>query len=192
MGATVVGVYTRVAGVWERCNDGTPVGFSGPQTRVAGVWENCVTVETKESNVWKVCWVNIDGELSLGNIDSTDFDLSPYSLYTEVEYQSDGDITYYNFGNNTGTSSWRPYDCGREYEIKFERQAGATADHEPTLNTWLDLTDPATNHDIWDSQVGTGYYAKSGEYLVRIREKVTAPSAGNDSGVYSYEMFAEI
>ena len=197
MAAIEVGVYTRVAGVWERCNDGTPTGFSGPQTRVAGVWENCVTVETKQSNNWEICWVNIDGEIDIQVLLDFGSDAtSPYSSTCQAIFESDGDFGFRSYNNNAAapgytyrSDQWRKYDCGRDYQIKWEEDnssGGVSFSRSPTLaeNTWADLSTTYTFTGTLNT--GTSFGNGSYGFTVRIREKVSAPSAGNDSASISW------
>lgn len=190
--ATIIGIYTRVAGVWTRCNGGTPIGFSGPATKVAGVWEGDLYVASKDTT-WKPVWVNIDGELSLQDVSLTDFDISPYSVSVQFDYRGDGTVYKRKGGESYSLShNWRPYDCGRDYEIWFEYTSGATANGEPTLDTWLNLTDPDTDTNIFSSKSGSGFLFQTSLYTVRIREKVSAPSSGNDIGTCEMKLEAEV
>lgn len=193
MTATVIGVYTRVAGVWERVNAGTPEGFSGPQTRQGGTWENAANVRTRQSGVWEFSWTNIDGELNAKNESAFDFDLSPYNLSAWLRYNGDGSMDRKHNGTITnGFSSWRPFDCGREYEIYFEDADPGNRELSLTRNTWLALTDPSTNYIVGSSADGSGYLFSTETQLVRIREKVSAPSLGNDSATITTEINAEV
>lgn len=193
--APVVGVYTRALGVWERCNAGTPTGFSGPQTRVAGSWVNMLTVETKQSNVWEICWVNIDGELNVGNYFADDFDISPYNVSAYVTFQTNGNVSRLQFGQvQTYHSSWRSYDCGREYELKSELDSGGINIVEEPLprDTWLTFTDGGTAKTWWRSKSGTGFLFSDAQWTVRLREAVSAPASGNDIGTVHVDLEAEI
>lgn len=189
----VIGVYVRQAGVWERANAGTPEGFSGPQVRQSGTWQNCEVVSGKASAVWETCWVNIDGELDVPpNVTSFDFDLSPYVLFAGVDYNGNGTIDLWQSGSLTNEyDNWRAFDCGRDYEILFEHTSGDLSEVDPTLDTWLNLTDPPTNHTFTDSQSGTGFFTKLGVYTVKIREKVSAPVGGNATGTYTFDVLSE-
>lgn len=195
MAATPIGTYVKDLGVWKRANGGTPVGFSGPQVRDAGVWKNCILVDCRDSESWGYyAWVNIDGELSVNDFNVTDIDYgSPWSVGAGFRVNADGDYDKYTgtFGW-TANGRWRDYDCGREYEVKFERTSGTTPDSEPTLNTWLNLTDPDTNHFVQDNNSGTTqFFNRQIIYDVRIREKVSAPAGGNDIGTITLTQSAE-
>lgn len=195
MGATVVGVFVRQGGTWQRANGGTPTGFSGPQVRDGGLWRNCLTVETYQSG-WKICWVNIDGELSVGEYSRSDFDISPYSVAAGVQFTPDGDVETRVLGGSwtdTG-SNWRIYDCGRDYEFYSEYDSGPTGDivAEPTRDTWLNFTSTSTTHTYEKSDSGTGFLNSRTDWSIRIRESVSAPSAGNDTGTVWIRLDAEV
>ena len=189
--ATIIGIYTRVAGVWTRCNGGTPIGFSGPATKVAGVWEGDLYVASKDT-IWRPVWVNIDGEISIGDATAQDFDISPYNVACGFKWLGSGGIQRDNNGSGyVAYGSWRSYDCGRDYEIYFEHESAQVASGEPTLDTWLNLTDPDTDHNLFDSKSGSGFLNRWAYYDVRIREKVSAPAGGNDIANYGMNLEAE-
>lgn len=192
--ATVVGIFTRVAGVWERVNAGTPEGFAGPHVYQSGAWENTVVDYVNITTVWLPCWVNIDGELNFLDLTSTDFDLSPYNTSSLIDVNGDGTLDKKSFGSTqNGIANWRTYDCGREYEIMWSHDAFDNANvEEPTLDTWLNLTDPSTTSSIIGSHSGTGFLFFKAHYLVRIREKVSAPAGGNDLAFLKLQEDAEI
>lgn len=188
----IVGAYVRDAGVWKRANAGTPEGFSGPQVYKSAAWENSLVVYGNASAAWQTCWVPIPGELNFQNFTSSDFDLSPYTLDTLGRIRGDGGLDRLVGGSLLSNfAHWRLRDCGREYECYIEHNGGSTSDTTPTLSTWLALTDPDTDHVISDTETGTGVFFKNGSYLVKLREKISAPAGGNTSAVYSFEMSAE-
>lgn len=175
--ATVVGVFVRQAGVWERANGGTPTGFSGPQVRQAGVWNNCVVVESYIGG-WQVSWVNIDGEISIED--------NSKSASDPVGPPWSASVTFNFNGDDVGGEDWRDYDCGRDYEIKFTEDLSGSWDPwttHPTLATWLDFTDPDTDYSF--SREVSFQASFQSKMEVRIREKVSAPSAGNDVGEFT-------
>jgi hypothetical protein len=191
---TTVGIYVRQGGVWERANAGTPTGFSGPQVRQAGVWENASSVQTKVSGTWEFGWVNIDGEINLQDVFTSDFDVSPYTLSAFIRYNPDGTIDRKHNGTITNDyTQWRYYDCGREYEIWFETSIGSSyITSEPTLDTWLTFTDGGTSKSVATDDTGIGFFVDIAEWTVRIREAVSAPAGGNDLGNARCTISAEI
>lgn len=192
--ATEVGIYVRQAGVWERANAGTPEGFSGPQVHSGSVFVNSSNVRTYASSVWNYCWVNIDGEINLLNYTCNDFDLSPYSLSAWFRFNNDGTIDRKNFGTVTDTyANWRTYDCGRDYEIKFEAASPGNYDEPLTTGSWLNLTNPAAGpYIVGASKSGIGFLNVSEVQDVRIREKVSAPAGGNDIGTMTSIISSEV
>lgn len=192
----VIGVYVRQAGVWERANAGTPEGFSGPQVYQTG-WKNCVEVRAKASSVWQYSWVNIDGEINLSAQSAVAEEISvgpTWFIEGGFQFQNDGEIfRQQNPGTPNETvwtyrANWRNYDCGRDYEIKFERSSGIPADTEPGLDTWLNFTNPASGpYEVYESESGVTdeTYIFGNVYNVRIREKVSAPAAGNDNALFT-------
>ena len=154
-----------------------------------------VRTYVKVSGVWKTCWTNIANDLSLGGGSAIAFDISPYFVEAGHRFNSDGSIDRiadpgpYAFWTEVG--GWWDYDNGRDYEIYFDHTDFQHADTEPTLDTWLNLTSPPTNHTIYDSESGTGFYQHRSRYLVTIREKVGA-GAGDDSGTFNTTLEAEI
>lgn len=188
----VIGTYVRQGGVWERANAGTPEGFSGPQVRQGGTWHNALRVYGKASGVWQTCWVNIDREIELGNFLEDDLDVFNPPFFCRVDFWVNGDGTVDSDTENSTPNTrseigtWRDYDCGREYEIKLEEDTGpgffAWTTHPP-LDTWIALTDPSTDRQFGFESTSPG--VRQAKMLVRIREKVSAPSGGNDSGNFT-------
>lgn len=182
-----IGIFYRTGGVWKRVDP--------PSVRVSGAWKEMVRTYVKVSGVWKTCWTNIANDLSLVGATAWSFDISPYSVSAGHRFNSDGTVDRiawpgtYQFW--TEVDNWLDYDNGREYEIYFDHILYAHADTEPTLDTWLNLTEPPTNHTISDSESGVGYYQKRTRYLVKIREKVGA-GAGDDSGTFNTTLEAEV
>ena len=194
MAANQIGLYTRVAGVWERVNAGTPEGFSGPQVKNAGVWKNSVVVHAQASAVWRICWVNIDGEINVGAYTASDFDISPYNVDAYIDINSDGSVDRKNFGTVANNySNWRQYDCGRDYQYYVERSSpfgdAGYLFAEPALTTWTDLTGTIT---FGGSRSGSGNLFLRYNWNVKIREKVSAPSSGNDIGTVFLFLEAEV
>lgn len=189
---TQVGIFVRVAGVWERQTGGTPIGFGGVNIKVSGDWEPLVVGYTYTS-VWQATWTNIDGDLNLPGGSSDDFDISPYNVTSGFRFFGSGKIQRDNNGNGfQDWGTWWYYANGRDYEIWFEYDSGHHISNEPTLNTWLNFTDPETNHWLYDSESGSGFLFTTGYYTVRVREKVSAPAGGNDLGVYDISLTAEV
>jgi hypothetical protein len=191
--ATPIGVFTRVAGVWERVNAGTPEGFSGPQVRQGGSWSNALNVQGYASG-WNYCWVNIDGEISFNTAQASDFDISPYTVQADLRFQTDGSIDrLHNDTVTTEYSQWRFYDCGREYEIYFDRTTpGTYVTAEPTLTTWLTFTDGGSQKVVSSGATGIGFFVGIERWDVKFRESVSAPAGGNDEGVATLTLSAEI
>ena len=198
MTATEIGIYTRQAGVWERCNAGTPEGFSGPQVRQGGTWQNIVVGYAKASAVWKECWVNIDGEIELSNVFTlfaSDTSGPSYQCTCQWYFDSDGSFLYRAYNNNNPpptytevSGEWRKFDNGRTYQIWYDitDQSGpATWSTSPSLaeTTWDDL-DTDQLLQFQDTYFDTNPFfsrISSVSFTVRIREKVSAPSGGNDT-----------
>lgn len=190
---TVIGVYSRQAGVWERANGGTPAGFRGVYSRQGGVWEPCSPVYARASGVWEYCWLTVDGEIDLVNFSKFSFDFgSPGSARVDYWLNYDGTIDGRALpGIPTGREEigqWRYYDNGREYQIKFEEDISPFFTDpwtvHPTLDTWLNWTSISTDYTFYKSVGGaTSGAAQSGMY-VRIRETVGAAAGGNDIGEF--------
>lgn len=187
----VIGTYVRQGGVWERANAGTPEGFSGPQVRQGGVWENALIVYAKASAVWQTCWVNIDGELELAPQSRNSFDFFSPPFFSRVDFWFNGDGTIDAAsvngtpGSRAEVATWRDFDCGREYEIKFDEDISGFNDPwttHPTLDTWIALTDPSTDRQFALENNSPG--ERHAEMDVRIRETVSAPVGGNEQGLF--------
>jgi len=183
--ATEIGIYSRVAGVWERMNGGASSdGFDGVNVHTGSVFVDHCFVEVYNSG-WLASWTTIDGELSFLDDHWNEFDFSS-PFYSEVVWhiRSNGDVQISdNNWNNLSRGSWRTYDCGREYEVKFTETIGGqyTAwDSHPTLNTFLDLTDAATNYEFYLARSATGI--EEAKMTVWIQEKITQ-SGGNDTAI---------
>lgn len=193
MGATAIGVFAYQSG-WQRCNDGTPTGFRGVYAHNGSGWQPCITVETYQSG-WQYCWVTIDGELNVGTYSRTDFDLSPYSVAAGVRFHYDGDVETRVLGGSwtDNSADWRLYDNGRDYQLKSETPTGSSAYivDEPTRDTWLNFTSTNTIHTWERSHSSTGFLNSRTDWVVRVREQVSAPSSGNDSGVVWIRLEAE-
>jgi hypothetical protein len=188
-----IGVYTKQAGVWERCNAGSPEGFAGVAIHTGLSFANADWVETKVSSVWTVTWTNIDGEINLPAMTAADFDISPYNLLAELSYKGDGEIWRNHFGSGLSYSTnWRDYDCGRDYEIYFEHDQNFTASTDPVLDSWLDLTDPDTDHLFSDADSGTGFLDRKSWYFTKLREKVSAPAGGHATATTRLSLLAEV
>lgn len=185
----VVGVHTRVAGTWERVNGGTPEGFSGPQVHNGTSFVNSVVVYGYDSAAWQTTWVNIDGEINIVDKMTFSSDTSgpPWLSFVKYFMEADGglDVHTNNFGRFE-FAHWRSFDCGREYEIKFTRTGSNAWTFPPVEDTWLDFTDPVTNHEFENRVQATIIRITTMD--VRIREKVSAPAGGNDIA----EMQAEV
>ena len=186
----VIGVYVRQAGVWERANGGTPIGYSGPQVRQAGVWNNCNLVRAKASSVWQYCWVTINGEINITNQDNLAIDLSsPYDARVDYWINDDGTIdvraTPGSYATRTEVDTWRNYDCGRTYQARFIENGPDLWTYHPTLNTWADISgDPSFGISI--TFVGDATCSMT----VGIREKVSAPAGGHDSATFAADVSA--
>ena len=144
MAATVIGVFVRAAGVWERANGGTPIAFSGPQVRRSGSWTNCVDVQANVSNVWNMTWVNINSELDVKDWTARDLDFSPYSVNCYVDINPDGSVDRLNNGVTTNNySHWRDYDVGRTIQFHCLEDVNYSSTYvtsEPTKGVWGDFT----------------------------------------------------
>lgn len=179
--ATLIGVYARVSGVWQRINGGTPEGFSGPQTRSGSIWRNSVWVHAYASG-WQVCWANVNGEVSMPTtVISGDFEFgAPWAVDTWVEYNADGSIDRkHNQTIQRDYSSWRDYDNGRDYQVHVLRDVNFDATIttvEPTLGTWQDFT---TTRTFRAADSGSGFLNKDTGWAVYTREKVRADPLGS-------------
>ncbi len=189
--ADVIGVYVRQAGVWERANAGLPEGFSGPQIRDPTKWQLSEVVYGRAAGSWETTWVNVNGEIQLDgpvfdtfNVQSDDFSFGfppSYSVDAGFRFRATGEV---DSGASPGSPAfytkiydWRLFDCGREYEIRFEGGGpDGPATTQPPLNTWLNFTDPATTRIIRaiqsDSGPGAEFVSFQYIYVVRLREKV--------------------
>lgn len=185
--ADVVGIYVRVAGIWERVNGGTPIGYSGPQVRQAGNWEN-VDIALTYTTFWRGIWANIDGEIGVGNLLIRSEDFSAPAL-TKVQYwinsngSIDGQAIPGSPASRSSISTWRQFDVGREYEARFEEVLSGSFvawDNHPGLNVWGNLTDPATGY-TYDYEVSS-QASRENRMIFKVREKVTAPFVGHDQG----------
>lgn len=181
--AKLIGVYARVAGVWQRINGGTPTGFSGPQVyRSAGGWRNCDWVYGKASSAWQVTWANINGEVpapTLPTVTASDFDISPYDLDANVILKSDGSISRKQSGTTVQNySAWRDYDCGRPKQWHVLRDTNYTGTYntiEPTLSTWTDFTGNVT---FACGRSGTGFFTYDDGWAYYIRDTERADTFG--------------
>ena len=172
-----IGIWVNVSSVWKRVEP--------PHIRVSGVWKEVTGVWVKASGVWKRCYANIDGEIEVSNLQIFVFDTgSPFDSTAGLRWNGDGTIDKQDKPPDAGwvdnTSQWRLFDMGRDYEIRFRYSSGDHVDTEPTLNTWLDLTDPSTTHTLLHNKTNLG--VEEGIYNVDVREKITAPAGGNDTG----------
>lgn len=189
--AKVIGVYVYQGG-WKRANAGTPTGYAGCFV-YSGGWQNCNFVHAN-NGAWQVTWCNINGELSPTNYQATDFDISPWNLTAEIEFQTDGSMDRINNGvNQDNYATWRTYDCGRDYQYYVERSTpfdlGTGLYSEPTLNTWLDME---LLRFGW-ARSGTGFFLqKENNWNVKFREKVSAPAAGHETGTVRLNPEAEV
>ena len=188
--AKTIGVYVYQGG-WQRANAGTPTGYAGVSV-VSGGWQNIIFAHANNGS-WQVTWCNINGELSPTSYSATDFDISPYSISCEVQINTNGSVDRINDGaNQDNIATWRTYDCGRDYQYYVERstpfEAAADLYAEPTLNTWLDMA----TLTFGQSDVGTGNYFDENNWVVKFREKVSAPAGGHESGTVRLHPVAEI
>ena len=181
--AKLIGVYARQAGVWERCNGGTPTGFSGPQVKATGSWRNCDWVHGKASSAWQVTWTNINGEVpapDMGNFYSEDFDFSPYVLFASMIIKSNGSVTRsINGTTQSDYTSWRDYDCGRAKEwhvLRDTNYSGTYNTTEPTLSTWSNVSGSLT---FECERSGTGFFNYDDGWAFYVRDTERADPLGS-------------
>jgi len=195
MAATEIGVYTRQGGTWYRCNGpaGTSDGFQGIHPKVGSTWEEANSVRSRVSGSWLYHWTNIDGEINLLDYTCNDFDLSPYNMSAWFRFNNDGSIDRKNFGTTTNDyASWRTYDNGRDYEIKFEVASPDVDALSLTTGTWLNFTAGGLGpYLVGASDAGIGFAFITETQVVRIREKVSAPGSGNDLGTMTAHLTSE-
>ena len=178
--AKLIGVYARVAGVWQRINGGVPEAFSGPQVK-SGAWHNCDWVKAMASSTWQVTWANINGELSMPTVIlAEDFDISPYNVAAYVHYNANGSIDRKHNGTiYNNYSSWRDYDNGRDIQyhvLEDTNYNGANVNQQPTKGQWLDFTSTL----IFDcSKSGSGFLFYDDGWAVYTRDKVRADPLGS-------------
>ncbi len=176
MAASQISVQARVSGTWRM--------IVQPHVRVGGTWRECKQVSVKADGVWKAAWSNIDREINLGNRTILAADpFSPYDSHAGWRMMANGDLQEWKEPPGSGWvkfSSWRNWIVNdREYDCRFERVSG-TFDTVPTEDSWIDLTSPATNRTLLNDRTTEG--VEEGVETVKIRETVTAPPAGDDSG----------
>lgn len=188
MAAIVIGIYTRQAGVWQRCNGGTPGGFSGPQVNAGGTWFNCDDVHYY-AGAWQYVWRNINGEIGPGFYSASDSSVgSPWSVDCWISPQIDGSVDRkHNQSTQTNWSSWRLYDCGRSYQWYFSRAGGATyVIDEPPLLVW---NAPHNNGRCWISNSGTGFFGTTKTWTFYVRN--TPYTATQEVGTIQLQLDAE-
>lgn len=198
MAATVIGVWVHNGSGWVRANGGTPEAFSGPQVKNSGLWKNCQWVHANASSVWKVCWTNINGEITggstVGNWTAEDFDISPYVVNCYVDINADGSIDRLNNGtvfNNY--SKWRDYDCGRTIQFHCLEDVNYSVNYvtnQPTKGVWFDFT---VTQVFSATAIGTGFLFWDSGWATYYRDKVRADPLGSvPRGDVDLDLGAEI
>lgn len=194
---SVIGVFARVSGVWQRVNGGVPEGFSGPQVHNGSSFVNSVVVSGFASSAWRTTWVNIDGEIGVFDklLTSLDF-AAPGSAKAQYWVNSDGTIDGQAIpgapASRTEIATWRQFNVGRDYAALFsEVLTGGFAawDTHPTLNVWTSLTNP--NNDFTYSAEEL-VFQQENRMLFKVREKVSAPVGGNDQAFYDTDLQVDI
>lgn len=184
MAATVIGVWVHNGSGWVRANGGTPEAFSGPQVKVGSTWTNCVWVHANASAVWKICWANINGEITgsstVGNWDARDFDLSPYFVNCYVDINPDGSIDRLHNGTETiNYSKWRDYDNGRTIQfhcLEDVNYSSAYVTSEPAKGVWGNL---ATTKTFSAQKSGTGFLNWDTGWATYYRDSVRQDPLGS-------------
>ena len=151
----VIGVYTRVAGVWERVN-GDPgiAGTHTPFVRQGGTWYETDLIYGKVSAVWQVCHANIFYEISGDDytLVDRDFDGPGYLARADFWVRSDGTIDGAGEGESAfQVAVWRDYDTGRDWELQLTESGTNWSSHPALAPTWLNLTDPSTDSTFYVS-----------------------------------------
>lgn len=191
MAATPIRIWVHNGTGWQSATGGTPVGYSGVHVYQTG-WQNCQRVYNYTTS-WQTNWADLDNQTSPNTFTVSDFDLgTPWNTGVGFRLLGDGSVDKYtNDTNWVGTSNWWDYDMGYEFEVKFTRDSGVAADTEPTLNTWLALTDPSTTRTVQDLNSGSTVFNRTQVYTYSIREKSTAPATGHESATVTLEQSAE-
>ena len=199
MAATVIGAYVHNGAGWQRANAGSPTGRAGVFVRAPSQWDPCSNTYGKVSTTWYRTWTTIDGEIALTGLTKTATDTSsPYGSYNQINFESDGDFGWRSYNNNSGapgytyvSGQWRPYDCGRSYEMKWVENSSngsGVFTRSPALaeNTWSSL---GTTRDYFWSVEGFTALPSRINFTVYIRETVSAPAGGDISATFDFGGF---